>query len=431
MRIDPNMSQKEETYQVVVDIIKNTTFYKAFIASANVPEICMHQFWHTVTKVKVSTFYEFKLANKKCLVDLEVFCQALDIFLKVPRKELIIDNRQLKKSRREIMPYPRFTKIIINHFLSIHKSVPKALPSGLHTIKDDRVQSRMKFVRIGEDVQEYGRTIPHAMLTDDIKQSETYQMFIKYFTGLIHLKKTRGKGSQDKKADVIQKPASVEVSNESDSEPARKQTGNRRVIKKKVSISAEENIILEPYVVLELGKSMSLTEAAKEGATRKVHATHEQIKISPDRSEKLKGNQSMNVEEQLAADTMRALKATRKSSKSQSLTGGLSKGTGVSLGVLDESIVIPITSSEVTDTKPRVPDEAKEIDLVYFDEEEEKKDDDDDDDEEKTINIEETDDEETDDEFVQDDEYVQDDVNKEMEDAEVANCWDSRFDETK
>ncbi|GKG15305.1 hypothetical protein Tco_0354905, partial [Tanacetum coccineum] len=50
-----------------------------------------------------------------------------------------IDNRQLKKSIREIMPYPRFTKIIINHFLSIHKSVPKVLPFGLHTIKDDSV----------------------------------------------------------------------------------------------------------------------------------------------------------------------------------------------------------------------------------------------------------------------------------------------------
>ncbi|GKA43906.1 hypothetical protein Tco_0736630 [Tanacetum coccineum] len=256
MRINPTMTQKEETYQVVLDIIKNTTFYKAFLASADVPEIYMQQFWHTVTKIKESTFYKFKLANKKCLVDVEVFRQALDICPRVPRKEFVvppseeelltiligyrykgelahlpqmfidhmhqpwrtlesiinkflsgkttsndrlrqskvsiiwgmfhkkyvdyaeliwedfsyqIDNRQLKKSRHEIMPYPRFTKVIINHFLSIYKSLPKALPSGLHTIKDDDVLSRMKFVRIGEDIQEYGRAIPVAMLTNDIK----------------------------------------------------------------------------------------------------------------------------------------------------------------------------------------------------------------------------------------------------------------------
>ncbi|GJT96323.1 hypothetical protein Tco_1091841 [Tanacetum coccineum] len=114
-----------------------------FLASTVVPEIYMQQFWYTVTKVKESTFYEFKLANKKFLVDVEVF-------------------------------------FIINHFLSIHSSVLKELLSGLHTIKDDVVLSRMKFVRIREDVQEYGRAILNAMITNDIKQSETYQMFIKY-----------------------------------------------------------------------------------------------------------------------------------------------------------------------------------------------------------------------------------------------------------
>ncbi|GKE56910.1 hypothetical protein Tco_1496095, partial [Tanacetum coccineum] len=41
------------------------------------------------TKVKESTFYEFKMANKKCLVDVEVFRQALDIFPRVSGKEFI------------------------------------------------------------------------------------------------------------------------------------------------------------------------------------------------------------------------------------------------------------------------------------------------------------------------------------------------------
>ncbi|GJU02155.1 retrovirus-related pol polyprotein from transposon TNT 1-94 [Tanacetum coccineum] len=60
MRINPTMTQKEETYQV-----------------------------HTVTKIKESTFYEFKLANKICQFDVEVFYKALDIYPRVQGKEFI------------------------------------------------------------------------------------------------------------------------------------------------------------------------------------------------------------------------------------------------------------------------------------------------------------------------------------------------------
>ncbi|GKG02149.1 hypothetical protein Tco_0306854 [Tanacetum coccineum] len=97
------------------------------------------------------------------------------------------------------MPYPRFTKIIINHFLYIHQSIPKGLPSCLNTIKDDGVLIRMKFFIIEENIREYGQAIPNTMLNDAIKQSEAYKAFIGYSTGLVPPKKTRGKGSKGKR----------------------------------------------------------------------------------------------------------------------------------------------------------------------------------------------------------------------------------------
>ncbi|GJU75036.1 hypothetical protein Tco_1266441, partial [Tanacetum coccineum] len=125
------------------------------------------------------------------------------------------------------MPYPRFTKIIVNYFLSQHKSLAKKKHSYINTIKGDGVLNRLKFVRTGEDFQEYGRDIPDTMLTDEIKQSEA---FIGYSTGLIPPKKSRGKGSQGKKAGATPK--------------------------KKSSISTDDNIIPEPDVGFELGKSI-------------------------------------------------------------------------------------------------------------------------------------------------------------------------------
>ncbi|GKG39230.1 hypothetical protein Tco_0463375, partial [Tanacetum coccineum] len=41
MRIDPTMNQKEETYQVILDIIKNSACYNAFLVTADASEITM------------------------------------------------------------------------------------------------------------------------------------------------------------------------------------------------------------------------------------------------------------------------------------------------------------------------------------------------------------------------------------------------------
>ncbi|GJZ20980.1 hypothetical protein Tco_0558019 [Tanacetum coccineum] len=63
LRIDPSMTQWEETFQVALDILKNTTFYNAFLISANVPEIYTQQFWLTIENVKKSSSYQFDLMS--------------------------------------------------------------------------------------------------------------------------------------------------------------------------------------------------------------------------------------------------------------------------------------------------------------------------------------------------------------------------------
>nr|GEZ71634.1 hypothetical protein [Tanacetum cinerariifolium] len=142
--------------------------------------------------------------------------------------------------------------------------------------------------------------------------------------------KSNGKGSQAKKnADTPME--NVDVSEESDSKPARKRTASRRVVKKKVTISAADNIIPDPDVALELG-------------------------------------------------------------------------------VPDESTVVSATSSKGIEEDQG---DDEEVNWIW---EEEKKDDTDDD---KSIDLEMTDDEETDDEFVQGVEQVNDDEDEEMENAEA------------
>ncbi|GKB05823.1 hypothetical protein Tco_0834018 [Tanacetum coccineum] len=92
-----------------------------------------------------------------------------------------IDNMQLKVRRHDIMPYPKFTKIIIHYFLSQHNSISKRQGLLYNTFKDDGVLGRLKFISKGEE----------------------HQMFIALSTGLIPPKKGRGKEAQGTKATVI------------------------------------------------------------------------------------------------------------------------------------------------------------------------------------------------------------------------------------
>ncbi|GJS47255.1 retrovirus-related pol polyprotein from transposon TNT 1-94 [Tanacetum coccineum] len=147
-----------------------------------------------VKKIKKLDAYEFDLDEKKFQVDVEVFREILGIFPRVPNKDFVLLH--LKKN-------------CLNSFLNLDT-------------RGDGVIRKLKFVRIGEYFQEYGLAIPKTMLTEEIKQSESYMSFIKDSTSLIPLKKSKGKGSKGKMPAVSLKPASVKVSDEYDPELAKR-----------------------------------------------------------------------------------------------------------------------------------------------------------------------------------------------------------------
>nr|GEU75218.1 hypothetical protein [Tanacetum cinerariifolium] len=109
VRLEMTVPQKEETFQVVIDLVKNSSCFKAFTIFADILKIFMQQFWYSIKKVQGTDSYKFLLANKKCVVNDDVFRTILDI---CPR----IDHIKEKRSRRENMPFPRFTKETVGVF---------------------------------------------------------------------------------------------------------------------------------------------------------------------------------------------------------------------------------------------------------------------------------------------------------------------------
>ncbi|GKB81805.1 hypothetical protein Tco_0948700 [Tanacetum coccineum] len=80
-RIPRGLTPREPTFQVILDDIALTPCYPAFLITANVPEVYMHQFWNSM--YKHDNFYIFKIDKKKRVkLTLEVF---RDIFQICPR----------------------------------------------------------------------------------------------------------------------------------------------------------------------------------------------------------------------------------------------------------------------------------------------------------------------------------------------------------
>ncbi|GKC13345.1 hypothetical protein Tco_1010127 [Tanacetum coccineum] len=97
----------------------------------------------------------------------------------------------------------------------------------IHSIKNDSVLGRLKFVPKNEDSQVYGETIPDVKVSKEIMETKAYKTYLAFSTGAAVPKKAR----KGKKAAITPK--------------------------KKSSFTTDDNIIPNPDVALELGKSIS------------------------------------------------------------------------------------------------------------------------------------------------------------------------------
>nr|GEZ28752.1 hypothetical protein [Tanacetum cinerariifolium] len=209
-RLRSDIKSKESTLQVVYDVLKLTLFYKAFLVTTDVPEIYMQEFWATAIVYHHSI--RFKINNKKRIVNLEYFREMLQISSRIANQqfdelpfedEILAFLRELGHSgeikritdvninklnqpwrsfaavinkclsgkstdfvyqvehkdakKRNEMYYPRFTKVIVNFFMT----------------KDQSILSRTK----------YGVMLPIELTTKSIKYFESYKEYYAVSSG--------------------------------------------------------------------------------------------------------------------------------------------------------------------------------------------------------------------------------------------------------
>ncbi|GJT67693.1 hypothetical protein Tco_1019173 [Tanacetum coccineum] len=263
--------------------------------------------------------YSFKLDKKKCRVDTEVFREILQIcprilnqdFVALPSEEDLVtfiqgvtssnlvgmynkknvdyvtllwedfiyqaDNKEISSARKDHMTYPRFTNIIINHFISKDKTISMRNRINLHTIRDDSLLGTLKFVSKTQDYQQYGALIPDDMINQDIKDSQAYKTYYDFATGKVPPRKARKyknvaspstKLSPVKEAETVKKGKRVKRSaNKSTTAPTTvvvlRDTPGVPVSKKKAPAKGDRSKGIEILSDVALSEAAQLKEVTK------------------------------------------------------------------------------------------------------------------------------------------------------------------------
>ncbi|GJS08463.1 hypothetical protein Tco_0365259 [Tanacetum coccineum] len=100
----------------------------------------------------------------------EEFVQAIQIFF-THQANL---NNSTKKSTPHVIPYCRFTKLII-YYLGSRHNIHRRSKSAIHVTRDVFLLGNLKFVPKGEKDEVFGKPIPNVLITDAIRNSEYYQ----------------------------------------------------------------------------------------------------------------------------------------------------------------------------------------------------------------------------------------------------------------
>ncbi|GJS22893.1 hypothetical protein Tco_0451525 [Tanacetum coccineum] len=187
-RLSTTFKPKEPTFQIALDVLSLTPFYQAFLISASFPAIYMHEFW--ATKFVDPPFEEeilafiIKLGYSKDIKSLSDVKKNVD-YVYLLWEDLVyqIENKVSKKNKD--MYYPRFTKVIINHFMSKDQSIPIRNKVDWHMAKDDPILTTMRFIPKHETVQKYDAILPDTLTNQAMKESDAYKTYYDFATGKV------------------------------------------------------------------------------------------------------------------------------------------------------------------------------------------------------------------------------------------------------
>ncbi|GJT42667.1 integrase, catalytic region, zinc finger, CCHC-type containing protein [Tanacetum coccineum] len=185
--------------KILGEILRRHPLYYALTAFALVPWIYMQQMWHTLKLVDSKDKFKFMVDEEEVMFlinDLRTLFQlpqATDNnhvdFVEPPKLPKMLEflneidyvallweglHYQLMHSTTNV-PYPRFTKIIIDHILTMHPEILKRTTEPYHRVENDEV---VKSIFNYGKIKRRGMRIPNWLLIEEIKQTNAYKKLV-------------------------------------------------------------------------------------------------------------------------------------------------------------------------------------------------------------------------------------------------------------
>ncbi|GKD60391.1 hypothetical protein Tco_1297900 [Tanacetum coccineum] len=185
-----------------------------------------------------------------------------------------IDSRQVSAKKKELLPFHRFTKLIIKHILSQHNNLSKRPQSFHHVIKLDSVLGNLKFANKGAKDPIYRMAILMEMMSDEIKASAYYLNYLAKSEG-DKLVKGRGKRLLTKKGvevvvdeietiRVLKKKRTKAIIKETDMKTATKASRNDFVFKQRPICPVEGSGMIPEVLDAPSGSSSSSSSKSED-----------------------------------------------------------------------------------------------------------------------------------------------------------------------
>ncbi|GKE32842.1 hypothetical protein Tco_1452164 [Tanacetum coccineum] len=93
-----------------------------------------------------------------------------------------VENKNSKKNND--MCYPRFTKVIIDYFITKDQSISRRNKMFWDTARDDLMFNTIRVISRHQDIQIYGAILPDELTNQDMKDSEAYKQYYAVASGV-------------------------------------------------------------------------------------------------------------------------------------------------------------------------------------------------------------------------------------------------------
>nr|GEU94062.1 uncharacterized mitochondrial protein AtMg00810-like [Tanacetum cinerariifolium] len=168
---------------ILVDILQNTNFFRAFTASSSIPFIYIQQFQNMLTYEANTGAYSFQLDETRFVLDANLLREALEItptdhahqFVLPPSGDAIMD---FVNEMGYIKVHIPSSSDALGHNYKTH-NIHQRSASPFHLAEEDLRLGNLKFVPKGKEDEVFGLPIPNELILNNIKNAPYYIAYLK------------------------------------------------------------------------------------------------------------------------------------------------------------------------------------------------------------------------------------------------------------